>query len=73
MRYNYYYQKKGDQKHAMELYSKLNSSRLDLCQSCPGYCENTCPYGVAAKGLLAVARENLEFTSPAKDSFINYT
>ena len=61
MRYNYYFQKKGDQKHAMELYSKLNSPKPELCKSCPGYCENACPYGVAAKGLLAMAHDNLGF------------
>jgi predicted aldo/keto reductase-like oxidoreductase len=63
MRYNYYYQKKGDQKHAMELYRKLNSSKPELCESCPGYCENACPYGVATKGLLSIANDNLEITS----------
>lgn len=63
MRYNYYYQKKGDQKHAMELYRKLNSCKPELCVSCPGYCENACPYGVAAKGLLAVAHGNLGLIS----------
>lgn len=63
MRYNYYYQKKGDQKHAMELYKKLNSPKPELCETCPGYCEDACPYGVAAKGLLAMAHNNLEFLS----------
>jgi len=61
MRYNYYYQNKGDQKHALALYSKLNSPKPGLCESCPGYCETACPYGVAAKGLLAIAHDNLGF------------
>lgn len=73
MRYNYYYQKKGDQKYAMELYAKLNSAKPDLCKSCPGYCQNACPFGVAAKGLLAVAHSNLEFSSTASHNSLKYS
>ncbi len=62
LRYNYYYQKKGDQKRAMGLYKNLKSAKAEVCESCPGYCEDACPYGVAAKGLLAVAHDNLNFT-----------
>jgi predicted aldo/keto reductase-like oxidoreductase len=69
LRYNYYYQKKGDQKHAMGLYKNLRSAKPEVCESCPGYCEDACPYGVAAKGLLAVAHENLNFT----DNFYSTT
>jgi len=61
LRYNYYFQKKGDQKHAMNLYKNLKSTKPEICASCPGYCEDACPYGVAAKGLLAIAHENLNF------------
>ncbi len=61
LRYNYYYQKKGDQKHAMGLYKSLKSAKAEICESCPGYCQDACPYGVAAKGLLAVAHNNLNF------------
>ena len=64
MRYNYYYQNKRDEKHAMQLYSKLNDYRADICATCPGYCEDACPYGVAARGLMAVAHDNLSFDSP---------
>jgi len=69
LRYNYYYHKKGDQKRAMVLYKSLKSSKPEVCESCPGYCEDACPYGVAAKGLLAVAHENLNFT----DNFYSTT
>lgn len=62
LRYNYYFQKKGDQKHAMGLYKNLRSAKPELCVSCPGYCEDACPYGVAAKELLAIAHENLNFS-----------
>ena len=62
LRYNYYYQKKGDQKHAMGLYKSLKSAKAEICESCPGYCQDACPYGVAAKGLLAVAHNNLNFS-----------
>ena len=64
MRYNYYYQNKRDEKHAMQLYDKLNDYRADVCQTCPGHCEDACPFGVAAKGLMAVAHDNLSFDLP---------
>ena len=64
MRYNYYYENKRDEKHAMQLYSKLNEYRADVCQTCPGYCEDACPFGVAARGLMAVAHDNLSFDPP---------
>jgi len=64
MRYNYYYENKRNEKHAMKLYDKLNNYRADVCQTCPGYCEEACPYGVHAKGLMAVAHDNLSFDSP---------
>jgi predicted aldo/keto reductase-like oxidoreductase len=69
LRYNYYYQRKGDQKHAMELYRKLHSAKPEVCETCPGHCEDACPYGVAAKGLLAMAHDNLNFC----DSFHSIT
>jgi predicted aldo/keto reductase-like oxidoreductase len=62
LRYNYYYQNKGDQKHAMDLYKNLRSAKPEACETCPGYCEDACPFGVAAKGLLAMAHENLKFS-----------
>jgi predicted aldo/keto reductase-like oxidoreductase len=61
MRYQYYFRNKGDQKYAMGLYQKLGHVKPDVCQTCPGYCEDACPFGVAAKGLLAMAQEDLEF------------
>jgi predicted aldo/keto reductase-like oxidoreductase len=64
MRYNYYYQNKREEKHAMQLYDKLHNYRADVCQSCPGYCEDACPFGVAAKRLMAVAHDNLSFDAP---------
>ncbi|KPK84811.1 MAG: hypothetical protein AMS27_08980 [Bacteroides sp. SM23_62_1] len=60
MRYQYYFHIKGDQKYAMELYQKLGHARPDVCQTCPGYCEDACPFGVAVKGLLAMVKEDLE-------------
>jgi len=64
LRYNYYYEKKGDQKHAMNLYRKLRVPGPEICEKCPGYCEDACPYGVAAKGLVALAHDNLNFIDP---------
>lgn len=60
MRYNYYFQNKGQEKYAMEKYASLEGSKADVCRDCPGHCENACPYGVLARPILSMAHGNLE-------------
>ncbi|MCK4750545.1 MAG: hypothetical protein KAT15_25985, partial [Bacteroidales bacterium] len=59
MRYNYYFQNKGQEKYAMEKYASLKGSKADACHDCPGFCEDACPYGVLARPMLTMAHENL--------------
>ena len=65
MRYNYYFQNKGQEKYAMEKYAALKERRADVCLDCPGFCQDACPNGVLARPLLSMAHENLQFSRPA--------
>ncbi len=62
MRYNYYFQNKGQEKYAMEKYARLGKHRAAECLDCPGYCKEACQYGVLAKPMLAMAHKNLSPT-----------
>lgn len=64
LRYNYYYMAKKKEKYAMKLYTELPGEKPDLCTDCEAYCENACPHGVMARGLLAMAHKNLSFDIP---------
>jgi predicted aldo/keto reductase-like oxidoreductase len=46
MRYAYYYEGQGYEKHAMELYAGLNGRDALACSDCAGDCEGACPHGV---------------------------
>ncbi len=59
MRYNHYFEAQGREKHAMEKYAALPTAKADHCDSCSGFCQAKCPYGVPVHGLLAMAHENL--------------
>ncbi len=63
MRYNYYYSVKGRQREAMQNFAGLPGKRPhEVCGSCPGYCEQACPYGVETRAMLAMAENNLLWT-----------
>ena len=59
MRYNHYFMAQGLEKSSMEKYDNLPGNKADLCQSCEGYCERECPYGVSIQALLSIAHLNL--------------
>ena len=59
MRYDHYFVSQGREKHAMAKYAALESAKADKCQSCAGYCESACPYGVPVRALLATAHQTL--------------
>lgn len=46
MRYAYYYEGQGVEKHAMTLYSQLGKRNASLCTDCEGHCDNACPFGI---------------------------
>ena len=62
MRYDHYFVAQGREKHAMAEYAALRSIKADICQSCSGYCESACPYGVPVQVLLATAHQTLSLT-----------
>jgi ferredoxin len=45
MRYAYYYESQGYEKHAMELYAGLEDG-ASACSNCDGQCEGACPFGL---------------------------
>ena len=62
MRYAYYYQKHGRQKHAMRKYAGLGSRNAGACLDCHAPCAEACPRGInvqarlfEAHGLLTMA------------------
>ncbi len=62
MRYNYYYTVKGRQKEAMEKFAALPGRKpSEVCDDCPGYCEDACTYKVSTRSVLAMAEANLRF------------
>jgi len=46
MRYAYYYEGQGLEKHAMKLYADLGSRSASACRSCTGHCAGACPHGI---------------------------
>ena len=46
MRYAYYYEGQGLEKHAMSLYAGLEGPGASACLDCPGHCEGACRFGI---------------------------
>jgi predicted aldo/keto reductase-like oxidoreductase len=59
MRYDHYFVAQGREKRAMSKYAALRSNKAEKCQSCAGYCESACPYGVPVRILLSTAHHTL--------------
>jgi len=59
MRYNHYFEAQGSERYAMEKYAALDAAHADACGTCPGPCEQACPYGVPVRSLLALAHRQL--------------
>jgi aryl-alcohol dehydrogenase-like predicted oxidoreductase len=59
MRYNHYFEAQGREKHAMQKYAALPTTKADVCANCSGICESACPYDVPAQGLLTLAHHRL--------------
>ncbi len=62
MRYNHYFEAQGRQKHALQKYAGLITSKADKCLDCVGHCESACPYDVPIHGLLTMAHDRLTLT-----------
>jgi predicted aldo/keto reductase-like oxidoreductase len=59
LRYNYYFENKGQEKYAMQKYAQLGRQDAGVCSDCPGYCQDACPHGVLPKPILSMAHKNL--------------
>jgi ferredoxin len=46
MRYAYYFEGQGRERHAMAEYAALDGTGAEPCKTCPGFCAAACPYGV---------------------------
>lgn len=53
MRYAYYYEGQGLEKHAMSLYAGLEGAGASACENCEGHCDGACPYGIDIQPSLA--------------------
>jgi predicted aldo/keto reductase-like oxidoreductase len=59
MRYNHYFEAQGSEKYAMGEYASLETAKADACRTCPGWCEQACPFGVPVRTLLCMAHNQL--------------
>jgi len=59
MRYHHYFTAQGREKEAMTYYSQIPGNRAEACASCPGYCEEACPFNVPIQGKLLHAHADL--------------
>ncbi len=61
LRYRMYFEDYGDQKQAMQLYSKLETN-ASQCLTCPAPCTGACPAGIDIKQRMLGAHQRLTFT-----------
>lgn len=62
MRYHHYFIAQGREKEAMLKYARMPGAKADLCSTCSGHCELSCPYSVPIQGKLLLA--HAQFTLP---------
>ncbi|MBW2277424.1 MAG: hypothetical protein JRF63_08025, partial [Deltaproteobacteria bacterium] len=53
MRYAYYFNHGGRERHAMERYARLGQRCGEACLECDAPCERACPFGVAVQASLS--------------------
>lgn len=61
MRYAYYFEKQGREKHAMQKYANLKGKDFSKCKTCSEICTATCPYGLDIQKQLMFAHSRLTF------------
>jgi len=59
MRYHHYFTAQGREREAMQYYAAIPGTRADVCSTCPGFCEQACPYNVSIQGKLFHAHADL--------------
>ena len=59
MRYHHYFTAQGREREAMQYYAAIPGAKADVCSTCPGFCEQACPYQVPIQGKLFHAHSDL--------------
>jgi aryl-alcohol dehydrogenase-like predicted oxidoreductase len=59
MRYAYYFETQGQERHAMSEYAALDGSGAMPCRDCPGFCACACVYGLAIQPAMLQAHDLL--------------
>jgi len=59
MRYAYYFENQGQERHAMSKYAALNGSDAARCMDCAGLCAGACRYGVDIQRTMLQAHDLL--------------
>jgi len=59
MRYAYYFEVQGREKHAMSRYAHLGGSRASACKGCSAPCDGACPHGFQIRAQLSRAHSLL--------------
>jgi predicted aldo/keto reductase-like oxidoreductase len=59
MRYAYYFDVQGREKHAMSRYAQLGGSKGSACLDCPGPCDAACPHGFEVRAQMSRAHAML--------------
>jgi predicted aldo/keto reductase-like oxidoreductase len=63
MRFHHYFMAQGREREAMQYYAAIPGARAEVCETCPGYCEQACPFGVTIQGKLFHAHGDLSMRS----------
>jgi predicted aldo/keto reductase-like oxidoreductase len=59
MRYAYYFEAQGQERHAMSKYAALEGSGAARCKDCAGPCAGACPYGLNIQRTMLQAHDLL--------------
>ncbi|MFC2168314.1 aldo/keto reductase [Acidobacteriota bacterium] len=59
MRYDHYFRAQGREKYALEHYARISGQNAGFCKSCPGFCQQACPFNVPIHCLLTLAHQTL--------------
>ncbi|MGD2121635.1 MAG: aldo/keto reductase [Gemmatimonadota bacterium] len=59
MRYAYYFEVQGREKHAMSRYAQLGGPKGEACADCSAPCDTACPYGFSIRAQLSKAHPML--------------
>ena len=62
MRYAYYFEAQGQERHAMSEYAALDGPGAAPCRHCPGFCAGACPHGLTIQPKMLHAHHLLTLT-----------